>query len=88
MSDHSRTVTATLTTTHDRPTRVRAAIEPDNTDEMQMIVTGQQVQTTITRKTTGGLQATVDDYLVNLGVAVSVSTSCTQYRQPTTNQPD
>lgn len=60
---------------------VASALLPDNTEEMSMRVesssagdTGQAaVVTTIERDTTGGLQATVDDYVVNLDVAHTVA---------------
>jgi len=73
MSDGLRT--ATLRTDHAMPTRaewVAAAVEPDNTDSMATSVDGTAVRTEITRETTGGLQTTVDDYVVNLGVAQAV----------------
>jgi len=73
MTDGPRT--ATLRTDHATPTRaewVAAAVEPDNTDSMATSVDGRTVQTEITRETTGGLQTTVDDYVVNLGVAQAV----------------
>ena len=73
MSDGLRT--ATLRTDHATPTRaewVAAAVEPDNTDSMATSVDGTAVRTEITRETTGGLQTTVDDYVVNLGVAQAV----------------
>ena len=73
MSDGPRT--ATLRTDHATPTRaewVAAAVEPDNTDSMATSVDGTTVRTEITRETTGGLQTTVDDYVVNLGVAQAV----------------
>lgn len=49
--------------------RVAAAVRPDNTPEMATRVDDGAVVTTIERETTGGLRATLDDYLVNLGVA-------------------
>ncbi|WP_254808988.1 KEOPS complex subunit Pcc1 [Natronosalvus amylolyticus] len=60
---------------------VAAALSPDNTEEMSTRVepssTGDDsdaaVVTTIERETTGGLQATVDDYVVNLDVAHTVA---------------
>ncbi|MEA1931809.1 MAG: KEOPS complex subunit Pcc1 [Euryarchaeota archaeon] len=73
MTDEPRT--ATLRTDHGTPTRakwVAAAVEPDNTDSMATTVEGPTVRTEITRETTGGLQTTVDDYVVNLGVAQAV----------------
>lgn len=60
---------ATITTRHDDARLVAAALEPDNTPEMQTRVSGETVVTTIERETTGGLQSTVDDYVVNLSVA-------------------
>ena len=53
-----------------RPEAVAAALSPDNTPEMRTRVEDGAVVTTIERETTGGLQSTVDDYLVNLDVAV------------------
>jgi len=67
--------TATLRTDHGTLTHaewVAAAVKPDNTDSMATTVEGSAVTTEIERETTGGLQTTVDDYIVNLGVAASV----------------
>jgi len=64
--------TATITTDHGsakRAAMVAAALAPDNTDEMTTTTDGRQVTTTIERETTGGLQATVDDYVVNVRIA-------------------
>ena len=64
---------ATLTTTHgdeDVAPRVAAALAPDNTDEMDTRTEGDTVVTAVSRETTGGLQSTVDDYVVNCRVAV------------------
>jgi hypothetical protein len=64
--------TATITTDHgsaERAAMVAAALAPDNTDEMTTTTDGRQVTTTIERETTGGLQATVDDYVVNVRIA-------------------
>ncbi|MFD1587288.1 KEOPS complex subunit Pcc1 [Halorientalis brevis] len=63
---------ATITTTHgddERAARVAAALRPDNTDEMETTADGETVRTTIEREGTGGLHATVDDYVVNLRIA-------------------
>lgn len=49
--------------------RVAAAVRPDNTPELTTRVEDGAVVTTVERETTGGLRATLDDYLVNLGVA-------------------
>lgn len=51
---------------------VARAIEPDNTDDVVTESAGATVRTTITRPTTGGLQSSVDDYVVNVRVANSV----------------
>ena len=49
--------------------RVAAAVRPDNTPELTTRVEDGAVVTTIERETASGLRATLDDYLVNLGVA-------------------
>jgi hypothetical protein len=66
---------ATVRTTHDDPETVAAAVAPDNTDEMATDVDGDAVETRIERPSTGGLAATVDDYVVNLIVADRVAES-------------
>ncbi|MDQ2053536.1 MULTISPECIES: KEOPS complex subunit Pcc1 [Halobellus] len=72
--------TARLRTTHADAETVAAAIRPDNTDSMEMVVEGETLVTTITRETTGGLQSTVDDTVVNLTVADAiVDTTQTYY---------
>ncbi|KAB1198891.1 MULTISPECIES: KEOPS complex subunit Pcc1 [Haloferax] len=63
---------ATLRTTHDDPDIVAGALGPDNTDSMHMAVEGDELVTTIERDSTGGLQSTVDDYVVNVTVAETV----------------
>jgi hypothetical protein len=63
---------ARIRTTHATPEAaavVAAALEPDNTDSMVTHVDDETVVTTIERDATGGLHSSVDDYLVNLGVA-------------------
>jgi len=67
---------ATIRTTHEdeeTATQVAAALAPDNTAEMTTRVEAATVETTIDRETTPGLAATVDDYVVNLSVAVQLS---------------
>ena len=67
--------TARLRTDHRTPARaewVANAVRPDNTDSMSTTVDRSTVETRIDRETTGGLQTTVDDYIVNLGVATAV----------------
>ena len=66
---------ATVTTSYATPTRaerVARAVAPDNTASMTTQVESATVTTEIDRDTTGGLQSTVDDYVVNLGVAEGV----------------
>ncbi|UIO98522.1 hypothetical protein Hbl1158_08090 [Halobaculum sp. CBA1158] len=67
--------TAVVETTHaddDAAATVAAAVSPDNTDDIRTIANGSTVRTRLTRETTGGLLASVDDYLVNLDVADDV----------------
>jgi len=67
--------TATVQTDHGTETRtkrVARAVRPDNTDSMRTVVENTTVRTDIRRETSGGLQSTVDDYIVNLGVATAV----------------
>jgi tRNA threonylcarbamoyladenosine modification (KEOPS) complex Pcc1 subunit len=71
---------AELRTDHGSPARaerIAAAVQPDNTADMTTRVEGATVVTEIEREDTGGLHATVDDYVVNLRVAAQLS-----------NQPD
>ncbi|ELZ71582.1 hypothetical protein C5B91_04240 [Haloferax sp. Atlit-10N] len=63
---------ATLRTTHGDPGIVAGALEPDNTASMRTRVEGDELITTIERDSTGGLHATVDDYVVNVTVAETV----------------
>jgi len=69
---------AEIRTTHDSPERVAHAVRPDNTDEMTTRVEGDAVVTTVERGSTGGLQATVDDYVVNIRVAAQLADQHTQ----------
>lgn len=61
--------TATVRTTHADAATVAAALGPDETDSMRTRVDGDVVACTVSRPTTGGLQSTLDDHLVNLRVA-------------------
>ncbi|MFB6130255.1 MAG: KEOPS complex subunit Pcc1 [Salinigranum sp.] len=70
----------TVRTTHEDADAVAAAIVPDNTESMTTRVDGDAVVTDIERDTTGGLQATADDYVVNLTVAETVARTA---REPT-----
>jgi hypothetical protein len=60
---------ATIESEVDAPATVAAAIAPDDTDEIHTRVEDGRVVTTIERETTGGLTATIDDYVVALDVA-------------------
>lgn len=60
---------ACVETTHADAATIAAAIRPDNTPSMSTSVDGNVVRTRIDRETAGGLQSTVDDYVVNLTVA-------------------
>ncbi len=48
---------------------VAEAVRPDDTASMDTQTEDDRVVTTIRRESTGGLHATVDDYVVNLTVA-------------------
>ncbi|QWC19719.1 KEOPS complex subunit Pcc1 [Halorubrum sp. 2020YC2] len=65
--------TATVRTEHADAATVAAALEPDETDSMRTRVDGDVVACTVARPTTGGLQSTLDDHLVNLRVADRVT---------------
>ncbi len=73
-------------TASSNPEIVAAALAPDNTDEMDTQVDGDAIETRLTRETTGGLRATVDDYVVNLSVAERVTRMATE-RTETNDQP-
>jgi len=75
----SRRASATIRTAHDDADRIARALRPDNTDEMDTVADGSTVVTRIDRETTSGLHATVDDYVVNLAVAIDV----VQHANPT-----
>lgn len=67
--------TATVETTHSDPATARvvaAAVAPDNTADVETTVDGATVRTVLRRETTGGLQSSVDDYVVNLATARTV----------------
>ncbi|MFC7098608.1 KEOPS complex subunit Pcc1 [Halobaculum marinum] len=68
--------TAVVETTHADAAAARtvaAALAPDNTADIETTSEGTTVRTRITRETTGGFLASVDDYLVNLAVADDVA---------------
>jgi hypothetical protein len=64
---------ATIRTAHADAATVAAAVCPDNTSEIDTQVEDGTVVTTIERESTNGLQSTVDDYVVNVGVADAVT---------------
>ncbi|EMA36827.1 KEOPS complex subunit Pcc1 [Halobiforma nitratireducens] len=98
---------ATIRTDHDDPELLARALEPDNTAEMETTVAVDDGETEtsadgtptlvtrIERETTSGLQSTVDDYVVNLDVAIDIAATGAetatdsesdpeaQHRQPT-----
>lgn len=79
---------ARIETTHaDRATaaRIAAAIRPDNTTEMTTRVDGDRIVTEIHRDSTGGLQTSVDDYVVNVQVGAQLAT---QDREQSTDTQD
>ncbi len=75
---------ATIRTTVDAPDQVAAAIKPDNTPEMETRVETDSIVTRIERESTAGLRSTVDDYVVNLSVAVDVAQLATEHRPTNT----
>lgn len=67
---------AEIRTDHGSPAyaeRIAAAVRPDNTADMTTRVEDTVVVTEIDRDDTGGLQSTVDDYVVNLRVAAQLA---------------
>ena len=68
---------ATIRTRFDHADVIAASVSPDNTPEMDTRVEGDCILTTIERGTTGGLQSTVDDYVVNLSVAARTAALAT-----------
>jgi hypothetical protein len=59
----------------DTAAAVAAALAPDNTAAIESRADGSTVVTTVERENTGGLQSTVDDYVVNLQVAAQLTTT-------------
>ncbi|WP_240729982.1 KEOPS complex subunit Pcc1 [Halalkalirubrum salinum] len=73
---------ATIETPSDDPVTVAAALRPDNTSSIRTDAASGCVRTAIERDTTGGLASTVDDYLVNLGVAETVAATARLHARP------
>jgi len=66
---------ARIETEHDDPAtarRLARTLRPDNTAEMDTRVEGSRVVTRVERPTTGSLESTVDDYVVNLQTGLAV----------------
>ena len=72
MTDGTGSRTARLRTTHADAATVAAALRPDDTAAMETAVEGDSLVVTVSRETTGGLQSTVDDTVVNLAVADAI----------------
>lgn len=83
MSDARATITSTVAD----PETIAAAIAPDNTDDVETTVADGQVVTTIRRDRTASLEATVDDYVVNLAVATDVARIARQQSDRTASEP-
>jgi hypothetical protein len=73
---------ASIRTPFDDPAAIAAAIRPDNTAQMTTCIEDGVIITQIERETTGGLRSTVDDYLVNLDLATTVSRQETTTKHP------
>lgn len=63
---------ATIESDVDSPAVVAAALAPDNTDDVDTQCVDQAVVTTIERDRPASLEATVDDYVRSLDVAVEI----------------
>jgi hypothetical protein len=62
-------IEGTITTVHDNAGCVAAALAPDNLRSMSTKADGNRVITTITGTQLRSVIASVDDYLMNLGIA-------------------
>lgn len=76
---------ATIRTIHDDPEVIARSVVPDNTTEVDTRIENGRVVTTITRETTGSLQTTADDYVVNLAVAADVVQTANQQTESNPN---
>lgn len=68
-ADYQTTITSSVAD----PEAVAGAIQPDNTTDVTTGVDDGQVVTTIRRSSAASLEATIDDYLLNLDVAMRVA---------------
>ncbi len=76
--------TATVATQYRDPTTaavVAGAVRPDNTSDVTTAVDGATVRTEVRRESVGSLSSSVDDYVVNVGVAAAV-VAAVDGRQP------
>lgn len=73
---------ATITSRLDDAPTVAEALAPDDTDEIDTRVDDGRLVATIDRDSTSGLRSTVDDYIVNLDVAVQVAGHTTTEHEP------
>jgi len=67
--------TATVATRYRDPATaavVGGAVRPDNTSDVTTTVDGATVRTDVQRGSVGSLSSSVDDYVVNIGVAAAV----------------
>ena len=62
---------ADLRIAHGRAATIAAALSPDDTADLHTTVEDGHLVARLERPTAGSLQATIDDYLVNLDVAVA-----------------
>lgn len=65
------------------PNAVAKAIQPDNTTDVQTTVEDGQVVTRLRRTSASSLEATIDDYLLNLDVATHVAQLVNDYTSNT-----
>ena len=66
----------------DEPLLVARALKPDHTEEMSTCVRDGALVTAVERDTIRSLQATADDYLVNVRVATELATAKQPERTP------
>ena len=75
MKRASATIRIDLAGTNADPRTVAEALEPDDTAEMTSQLDGGVLETHVERGSVGGLRSTIDDHIVNLGVALRVAGS-------------
>jgi len=65
-------IEGTILTLHDHPVEIGHALQPDNLSSMTTTPEGHTVKTVITSKNLRSVIASVDDYLMNLGLAEEI----------------